>query len=172
MRVEVTFTGGLTVTDERPEAGTTYSGTTWVVGNLNVHQARELVIEGTFQASYTARARSLGSDQVDGNAANDTATWFAGPAAPGSPVIDFPADRFFCVEGDDDGGSGYDTSNVQCLVTVSAPANQTNAKVTVNITRVATVPAGHVLHVGIGVEKIGGDLRESWCLRRFLPGRG
>jgi hypothetical protein len=152
VRVEVSFTSGFSITT-RP---TDYTGTTWNVGDLPAGQTKALVVVGVYNTPFTATARSLGSDQPDGNPGNDTATWYAGPGAPGNPVpvVKIPPGSFYCIVGDDDGASGYETNNVVCIGDpLLAADKQADLAITISKPRQTTVPAGHVLQFGVGVEK-------------------
>ena len=150
--VDVSFTSGFSVTTRPPD----YIGTTWNVGDLPVGDTKTLIVVGVFNNPYTATARSLGADQPDGNPANNTATWYAGPTAPGHAVsvLNIPPGSFYCIVGDDDGASGYETNNVVCIGDpLLAADKQADLTIAISRRRQTTVPAGHVLQFVVGVEK-------------------
>jgi len=155
VRVDVSFTSGFSLTDFQPAAAL-YTNTEWDVGPLDAGTSETLVVRGVFNAAYTAVAKSLGSDKVDGNPQNDKVTIWAGPGAPGNPVppAQIPAGSFFCIEGDDDGASGYDTSNAVCVGELPLPGPNADLDVRVFQPRLTAVPVGHVLSFGVGVERL------------------
>lgn len=155
VRIAVSFTPGFSPTSH--DGGPTYVGTTWTLDGLKAGQNRTLKVVGTFNAPYTASVRAIGADQSDPQPGNDVAIWYAGPTAPGNPVPvqDIPPDAFYCVAGDDDGASGYDTRNVTCVgnPTLAAPG-QADLAVSIVKPREATVAPGHVLSFRVTVEKL------------------
>jgi hypothetical protein len=156
VRLQVSFTGGFSVTGQVAEPPTTSTGTLWDVGDLDVNQSRQLVIRGTFNTPYTATAKSLGADQADDHPRNDKATVYAGPTAPGNPVppASIPPNSFFCIEGDDDGASGYDTTSPVCVGAPTPPGAGADLAVSVSPSRPATVPSGHVLQFFVALDKL------------------
>jgi hypothetical protein len=155
VRVDISFTAGFALTDYQPVTAQ-YTNSEWVVGSLDANKSETLVVRGVFNAAYTAVAKSLGSDKVDGNPKNDKVTVWAGPAAPGNPVPapQIPPGSFFCIEGDDDGASGYDTSNAVCVGELAPPGPNADLDVRVFQPRRTAVPVGHVLSFGVGLAKL------------------
>ncbi len=155
VHVQVTFTAGLTSVQPAPGSPDlgTYNGAEWIVPSLAVGGMATLSVTGTFQDPYTATATSLGADQADGNPANDSATWYAGPTAPGLPPITIPPNSFYCIHGDDDGSSGYDTTNVICVGNPLPAIPQIDIRTGAFADRQSTVGAGHVLRFTASVSK-------------------
>ena len=160
IRVDVSFTSGFSVIDHELESpDQSFTSTEWVVPTLDATHATTLTVRGTFDGPYTAIAKSLGADQVDGNGSDNTATWYAGPTAPGNPVpaAQIPAGAFWCIQGDDEGAAGYPGGGLGdepfCVVDPTLAGAGADLVVTASSPRATTVPAGHVLFFGVGVER-------------------
>jgi uncharacterized repeat protein (TIGR01451 family) len=153
--IEASFTSGFSVSDYLP-ADATYNAGVWTVGDLAAGETKTLDIRGVFNAPYTATASTLDLDQRDANPANDKAVWYGGPSAPGNPVPvqQMPPGSFWCIQGDDEGASGYDTSKAVCVGQLSLPAPDADLQVRVFKPRATTVPAGHVLSFGVGLQTL------------------
>ncbi len=157
VKVLVSFSPGFSISEAMADAGTSYSGTEWTVGALGVAQNRQLVISGVFNDPYAATARTIAADQRDDNPKNNTAIWYAGPDAPGNPVpsVRIPPNAFYCIDGDDDGSSGYvTTNNAVCIGDITLAGAGADLAVTVSKPRQMSVPSGRVIEFGVAINKI------------------
>lgn len=157
VKVLVSFSPGFSISEAMADAGTSYSGTEWTVGALGVGQSSKLVISGVFNDPYAATARVIAADQRDDNPKNNTATWYAGPDSPGNPVPagKIPPNAFYCIDGDDDGSSGYvTTDNAVCIGDFTVAGAGADLAVTVSKPRQRTVPSGRVIEFGVAIEKM------------------
>jgi len=157
IKVLVSFSPGFSTTEATADAGTSYTGVEWAVGALGVAESRQLVISGVFNDPYAATARVIAADQRDDNPKNNMATWYAGPDAPGNPVpaVQIPPNAFYCIDGDDDGSSGYlTTNNAVCISDITLAGAGADLAVTVSKPRQSSVRSGRVIEFGVAIEKM------------------
>ena len=158
MRVELSFTYGLSVT--RPHRGRRdhLPRTRWEVGALAVGRARRSRSAARTTQEYTGgHARSLGADQPDPDATNDQTTWYGGPSAPGNPVpvVQIAAGRVLLRVRHDDGVSGDDTVDaaLRGRTPTLAGAGQADVVVAVTGSRATTVPGRPRADLHVAAEK-------------------